>query len=136
MGSLNKVLLIGRLGADPEVRFTASGKAATTVNLATNRTWKDADGNKQEKTDWHRVCFWGRLAEVIGEYVPKGGQIFVEGRQETRSWETEDGQKRYITEVVAEKMQMLDSRGQQQQSPSEQGQAEPDEDFEQDDLPF
>ncbi|MFZ2725580.1 MAG: single-stranded DNA-binding protein [Methylococcaceae bacterium] len=108
---LNKVLLIGRLGADPEVRYLPSGSALTTISLATSRFWKDKQSNeKKEATEWHRVVFFNRLAEVAGEYLKKGSLIYVEGRLHTRKWQGQDGQDRYTTEIVALEMQMLGSR--------------------------
>lgn len=109
-GSVNKVILVGNLGADPELKYTPSGAAVTTLSLATNEMWKDDQGNRQERTEWHRVVLWRRLAEVAGEYLKKGSKIYIEGRLQTRSWEDKDGIKRYMTEVVGDAMTMLDSR--------------------------
>ncbi|RMD98260.1 MAG: single-stranded DNA-binding protein [Calditrichaeota bacterium] len=110
-GTINKVILIGRLGSDPDLRYTPSGQAVATLSLATNFVWKDKDGNQQEKTDWHRVVLWRRQAEVAGEYLKKGSLVYVEGRLQTRSWEGKDGNTRYTTEVVANTLKFLDSRG-------------------------
>ena len=107
--TLNEVRLIGRLGKDPEMRYTASGAAVTTFTLATNRYTKAADGTLAEETDWHTVVLWDKLAETSNQYLRKGSQVFVGGRLQTRSWE-QDGQKRYKTEVVANEMIMLDSK--------------------------
>jgi single-strand DNA-binding protein len=107
---LNKVQLIGRLGADPEMRYTSQGNAVTTFRVASSRTWKKADGQLEEETEWFRVVAWNRLGEVCGEYLRKGSRVYVEGRLKTRSWQDQDGQTRYMTEVVAEDMIMLDSR--------------------------
>lgn len=108
---VNKVILIGNLGQDPEVRYMPNGNAVANVTLATSETWKDKNtGEQQEKTEWHRVVFFRRLAEVVGEYVKKGSKIYIEGRLQTRQWE-KDGVTRYTTEIVADQMQMLDSRG-------------------------
>lgn len=108
---VNKVILVGNCGADPETRFLPSGGAVANVTLATSETWKDKNtGQPQEKTEWHRVVFFNRLAEIVGEYVKKGSKIYIEGSLRTRSWE-QDGIKRYATEIVAAEMQMLDSRG-------------------------
>jgi len=108
---LNKVMLIGRLGADPEVRYMPSGAAITTIRLATSRRWKDKQTNEnREETEWHRVVFFARLAEIAGEYLKKGSQVYVEGRIRTQKWQGQDGQDRYTTEIVAEEMQMLGSR--------------------------
>ena len=106
-GSINKVILIGRLGKDPEMRFTPSGKAVTNFTLATNENWTDQSGEKQERTEWHRVVTWGKLAENCAKLLAKGKQVYVEGRIQTRSWDDKDGNKRYTTEVVANTMQML-----------------------------
>lgn len=108
---LNKVILIGNLGADPEVRFMPSGGSVATVRLATTRRWKDRQtGERKEDTEWHRVVFFNRLAEVAGEYLKKGSQIYVEGRIRTQKWQGQDGQDRYTTEIVGEEMHMLGSR--------------------------
>ncbi len=111
MGSLNKVLLIGHLGADPEVRYTQSNTAVATMNLATNERYKDSNGDWQERTEWHRVIAWGRLAEVCQQYIKKGSQIYIEGSLQTRSWQDKDGQTKYTTEIKAAALQMLDSKG-------------------------
>jgi single-strand DNA-binding protein len=108
---LNKVILIGNLGADPEVRFMPSGGSVATVRLATTRRWKDRQtGDRKEDTEWHRVVFFNRLAEIAGEYLKKGSQIYVEGRIRTQKWQGQDGQDRYTTEIVGEEMHMLGSR--------------------------
>ncbi len=108
---LNKVMLIGRLGADPEVRYLPSGGAVTTIRLATSRRWKDKQtGERREETEWHRVVFFSRLAEIAGEYLKKGSQAYIEGRIRTQKWQGQDGQDRYSTEIVADSMNMLDSR--------------------------
>lgn len=108
-GTINKAILIGRLGADPEIRYTPAGSTVANFNIATNRVWKDKDGNSQEETTWHRIVAWNRLAEVIKEYVKKGHRIYVEGRIQTRTWEDKNGQTRYMTEIVADQIQMLES---------------------------
>ncbi|MDD1626945.1 MAG: single-stranded DNA-binding protein [Methylococcaceae bacterium] len=108
---LNKVTLIGNLGADPEVRYMPSGGAVTTIRLATTRRWKDKQsGEKKESTEWHRVVFFNRLAEVAGEYLKKGSQVYVEGHLRTQKWQAQDGQDRYTTEILADEMHMLGSR--------------------------
>jgi single-strand DNA-binding protein len=108
---LNKVMLIGRLGADPEVRYMPSGGAVTTLSLATSRRWKDKQtGERREETEWHRVVMFNRLAEIAGEYLKKGSQAYIEGHIRTRKWQAQDGQDRYTTEIVADTMNMLDSR--------------------------
>ena len=110
MASVNKVILIGNLGRDPETRYTTGGDAVTNIRIATTDTWKDKAGEKQEKTEWHSVVFFGRQAEIAGEYLKKGRQIYVEGRLQTRKWQDKEGQDRYTTEIVADRMQMLGSR--------------------------
>ena len=110
MSGVNKVILIGNLGADPELRYTPSGRAVVNFNLATSRTWNNRDGEKQEETEWHRIVAWDKLAEICGEYLKKGAQTYVEGRLQTRSWEDKNGLKRYTTETVASEMRMLGSR--------------------------
>ena len=108
---VNKVILIGNLGRDPEVRYAPNGQAVANVTLATSESWKDKNtGEKQERTEWHRVVFFGRLAEIAGEYLKKGAQVYVEGRLQTRKWQDKDGADRYTTEIVANDMQMLGSR--------------------------
>jgi single-strand DNA-binding protein len=109
---INKVILIGNLGKDPETRYMPSGGAVTNVTLATSETWKDKNsGEQQERTEWHRVVFFNRLGEIAGEYLRKGSKVYVEGSLRTRKWQGQDGQDRYTTEIVASEMQMLDSRG-------------------------
>jgi single-strand DNA-binding protein len=110
MASVNKVILIGNLGRDPETRYMPDGGAITNISIATTETWKDKNGDKQEKTEWHRVAFFGKLAEIAGEYLKKGSQVYVEGRLQTRKWQDKDGQDKYTTEIVANAMQMLGSR--------------------------
>ena len=109
---INKAIIVGNLGADPETRYTAGGTAVTNCNVATSETWRDkTSGEMQERTEWHRIVFFARLAEVAGEYLKKGSKVYVEGRIQTRKWQGQDGQDRYTTEIVANEMQMLDSRG-------------------------
>jgi single-strand DNA-binding protein len=111
MASVNKVILVGNLGKDPETRYTADGAAITNITLATTDSWKDkATGERKEQTEWHRVAFFGRLAEIAGEYLKKGRSVYVEGRLRTRKWQDKEGQDRYTTEVDADVMQMLGSR--------------------------
>ena len=110
MASVNKVILIGNLGRDPETRYMPEGGAITNISIATTEKWKDKNGEMQEKTEWHRVAFFGKLAEIAGEYLKKGSQVYVEGRLQTRKWQDKDGQDKYMTEVVANVMQMLGSR--------------------------
>jgi single-strand DNA-binding protein len=111
MAAINKVILIGNLGKDPEVRYTPNGNAICNVSVATTRTWKDkTSGDKQEETEWHRVVFYDRLAEIAGEYLKKGRPIYVEGRLKTRKWQNKEGQDVYTTEIIANEMQMLGGR--------------------------
>ncbi len=108
---VNKVILIGNLGNDPDIRYTASGAAVANISLATAESWRDKEsGEQQERTEWHRIVFFGRLAEIVGEYLRKGSQIYVEGRLQTRKWQDKEGNDRYTTEIVANEMQMLGSR--------------------------
>lgn len=111
MASVNKVMLIGNLGGDPELRYTPAGSALATFSLATNEVWKDKDGNNQERTEWHRIVTWNKLAENVGEYLKKGSQAYVEGRLTTRNWQDKDGVKRYTTEIVAQTVKFLDRKG-------------------------
>lgn len=156
---INKVILIGNLGNDPEVRYTAGGSAVANVSLATTESWKDKEsGEQQEKTEWHRVVFFGRLAEIVAEYLKKGSQVYVEGRLQTRKWQDKEGNDKYSTEIVANEMQMLGSRGgggggggaeggsrsgsesrsrgKGQDKPQDKGAAKADEEFVDDDIPF
>lgn len=110
MASVNKVILIGNLGRDPETRFLPDGGAVTNISIATTDVWKDKSGDKQEKTEWHRVAFFGKLAEIAGEYLKKGSQVYVEGRLQTRKWQDKEGHEKFTTEIIADRMQMLGSR--------------------------
>lgn len=151
---INKCILVGNLGADPEVRYSPSGAAVTNIRIATSEVWRDKQsGEQQERTEWHRIVFFGRLAEIAGEYLKKGQQVYVEGRLQTRKWQDRDGNDRFTTEIVANEMQMLgggrgggggssaswddaaedQSGGGQKQSKSQQ--QAPADDFE-DDIPF
>ena len=108
---VNKVILIGNLGNDPDIRYTAGGAAVANISLATAESWKDKNsGEQQERTGWHRIVFFGRLAEIVGEYLRKGSQVYVEGRLQTRKWQDKEGHDRYTTEIVANEMQMLGSK--------------------------
>jgi len=149
---VNKVILVGNLGKDPDMKYTASGAAIANITIATSESWNDKQtGEKQEKTEWHRVVFFRRLAEIAGEYLRKGSQVYIEGKLQTRKWQDQNGQDRYTTEIVANEMQMLGSRGgeagarpQQSSSgfrsnaPAEQAtsQPQPDKGFADDDIPF
>ena len=165
MASINKVILVGNLGNDPEVKYMPNGGAVTNISIATTDSWKDKNtGDKQERTEWHRVVFFNRLAEIVGEYLRKGSQIYIEGSLRTRKWTDQSGQDKYTTEIVAKEMQMLGSRQgggaasmgggnynstpsappaqnnrpqqqPQQNTPSPSGQPMPPNDFE-DDIPF
>lgn len=104
---VNKVILIGRLGSDPEVRYTSNGGAVANFNMATNESWTDKQGQKQERTEWHKIVVWGKLGELCGQYLSKGRQAYVEGRLQTREWQDKEGNKRYTTEIVAQGVQFL-----------------------------
>jgi len=110
-GGVNKVILIGRLGADPEVRYTPSGTPVANFRIATSESWNDKQGQKQERTEWHRIVAWNKLAELCGEYLSKGRQVYVEGKLQTRQWDDRDGNKRYTTEIQAREITFLGSRG-------------------------
>jgi single-strand DNA-binding protein len=152
---VNKVILVGNLGADPETRYTASGAAITNIRIATSESWRDKQtGENQERTEWHRVVFFGRLAEISGEYLRKGSQVYIEGSLRTNKWQGQDGQDRYTTEVIASEMQMLGARGgeasarpagggfrdkkpeQQSQAPAQSEPAPAEDNFAEDDIPF
>lgn len=111
MSSVNKVILIGNLGKDPEVRYTASGTAVGNFNIATNETWNNKEGKREERTEWHRIVCWAKTAELCGEYLSKGRTVYVEGRLQTREWNDKDGNKRYTTEIVAQTVRFLGGRG-------------------------
>ncbi|WP_241084942.1 single-stranded DNA-binding protein [Candidatus Vondammii sp. HM_W22] len=148
---VNKVILIGNLGQEPEVRYMPNGNAVANVTIATSESWKDKNtGENQERTEWHRVVFFRRLAEIVGEYLKKGSKVYIEGKLQTRKWQDQGGQDRYTTEIVADQMQMLDSRGggsaefgagqtasapRQQQQQSVPAAPMPDNGFD-DDIPF
>lgn len=149
---INKVILVGNLGADPETRYTASGAAITSIRIATSESWRDKQtGEQQERTEWHNITFFGRLAEIAGEYLRKGSQVYVEGRLQTDKWQDKDGNDRYTTKVIANEMQMLGGRGEGggqssndgfrsnrggNRNQGQQGNAGPDEGFADDDIPF
>ncbi|MEJ2142769.1 MAG: single-stranded DNA-binding protein [Gammaproteobacteria bacterium] len=145
---VNKVILVGNLGQDPEVRYSPNGGAIANISVATSESWKDKNtGEQVEKTEWHRVVFFRRLAEIAGEYLKKGSKVYIEGKLQTRKWQDKNGQDRYTTEIVANEMQMLDSRGGStdfsqaaapaaaSKSSSASGDAPPPMDFD-DDIPF
>jgi len=130
---LNKVLLLGRLGRDPEMKYTPNGTAVVNFSMATSESWKDKNtGEKNERTEWHRITAWRRLAEICGEYLKKGSQVLIEGKLQTRSWEDQEGNTRYMTEVVAHYMKMLGSRQSQGQSQGPPTSNEPEDE----DIPF
>jgi len=145
---INKVILVGNLGNDPDIRYTAGGAAVANISLATTDSWRDKEsGEKQERTEWHRVVFFGRLAEIVGEYLRKGSQVYVEGRLQTRKWQDKTGNDRYTTEIVANDMQMLGGRGSSMpgndqapapmaDSKTDSRPATADNDFVDDDIPF
>ena len=126
---VNKVILVGNLGKDPEVRYTQDGKAIASLTLATSESWKDQQGQVQEKTEWHRVSIFGKLAEIAGEYLRKGSQIYIEGKLQTRKWTNKEGQDQYTTEIVLDPfngvMQMLGGKPESQQAPQQQRQTAP-----------
>ena len=141
---INKVIIVGNLGQDPEIKYTAGGAAVTTLSIATSDSWKDKDsGMDQERTEWHRVVLWRRLAEIAGEYLKKGSKVYIEGQLQTRKWEQE-GQTRYTTEIIARDMQFLDSRGssnnestQKSSEMNDQSAVDvPDSAIDDDDIPF
>lgn len=109
--SVNKVILVGRLGKDPETRYMTNGEAVTNATLATSENWKDKSGEKQERTEWHNLVFYRRLAEIAGEYLKKGSQVYIEGKIQTRKWQDKEGRDRYTTEIIVNEMQMLGSKG-------------------------
>ncbi|RUM36032.1 MAG: single-stranded DNA-binding protein [Desulfobulbus sp.] len=108
---INKAILIGNLGADPELRYTQSGTPVASFTVATSRRWKDKEGQQQEETEWHKIVAWSRLAEICGEYLNKGSRVYIEGRLQTRKWQDQNGNDRYTTEIVAQEMKMLSPRG-------------------------
>jgi single-strand DNA-binding protein len=145
MGSVNKVILVGNLGRDAELRYTPGGSAVATLNLATTEVWNDKAGQKQEKTEWHRVVLWGKTAESLSEYLVKGKQIYVEGRLQTRQWDDKDGNKRYTTEIRGDRIVLLGGGGggarpQQARAgagaSSDEAIAEPVSELTDDDIPF
>jgi single-strand DNA-binding protein len=143
MASVNKVILIGNLGKDPEVRYTPSGAAVANFNIATNENWTNKEGKKEERTEWHRIVCWNKIAELCGEYLSKGRTVYVEGRLQTREWNDKEGNKKYTTEVVAQTVKFLGAKGDGQArgdsrseaAPMEEGPSTPALDVE-DDIPF
>lgn len=143
MASLNKVMLIGSLGRDPEIRYMPNGDAACNLSVATSESWKDKSGEKQERTEWHRISMFGKLAEIAGQYLAKGASVYLEGKLQTRKWTDKDGVDKYTTEIIADRMQMLGGKeqrqGQQQEQRKESQQSRkqrpPADDFD-DSIPF
>jgi len=139
---VNKVIVIGNLGSDPEMRYTASGAGVCELRVATNESWTDKNGQRQERTEWHRIVVWGKRAEVCSKYLAKGRQVYVEGRLQTRSWDDKDGNKRYTTEIVANDVQFLSSNNSNAGSRSDDGPPPPSEPYgfndssPDDDIPF
>jgi single-strand DNA-binding protein len=139
MASLNKVMLIGNLGRDPEIRYTTTGSPVANFTMATTDRWTDPSGEKKERTEWHRIVVWGKQAEIAGEYLRKGRSVFVEGSLQTREWTDRDGNKRYTTEVRAQRFQMLGRPGESSDAgggPSEPAGGGESRDYEEDDIPF
>ena len=139
MASVNKVILIGNLGRDPEVRYTQGGTAVANFTMATTDAWQDAAGEKKERTEWHRIVVWGKQAEVVGEYLRKGRPVYVEGSLQTREWTDREGQKRYTTEVRAQRIQFLgrpDDRAAAPSAPAPEEGAGPTGGYAEDDIPF
>ena len=139
MASLNRVMLIGNMGDDPDMRYTAAGSAVCNFTLATNENWKDKDGNKQQKSEWHRVVMFGKLAEIAGQYLKKGSAVYIEGKLQTRKWQDKDGKDRYTTEIIADEMKMLGGGGEKpQEKPEKTGRQQHYEktDFDDEAIPF
>src|SRR3990170_7410506 len=137
MAGVNKVILVGNLGKDPELRYAPSGMAIANFNIATTETWKDKSGAKQEKTEWHKIVAFNKLAEICGEYLNKGKQVYIEGKIQTRQWEDKDGNKRYTTEIVANTLQMLGrAEKAEEAAPAGMPAAEEPPATETDDIPF
>ena len=140
MASINKAILIGNLGKDPELRYTPSGQAVASFSIATTRKWRDNEGQSQEQTEWHNIIVWGKQAENANEYLQKGRSVYIEGRIQNRSYEDKDGNKRYISEVVAQTVQYLGSKGDQsntnKQSQQQPSDTPPEVSSDDDDLPF
>lgn len=143
MNGINKAIIVGTLGRDPEIRYTQNGSAVASLSIATSETWKDKQtGQKQERTEWHRVSAFGKLAEIMGEYLKKGSQVYIEGKIQTRKWQDQNGQDRYTTEIIANEMQMLGGNRQNDSGPQPQSQPQQSaqqggnfDDFD-DDIPF
>ena len=135
MASVNKAIIIGTLGRDPEIRYMPNGDAACNLSVATSETWKDKSGEKQERAEWHRVSMFGKLAEIAGQYLAKGSSVYLEGKLQTRKWTDKDGVEKYTTEIIADRMQMLGGKEQRQERQPDKQQRPPADDFESD-IPF
>ena len=142
MASVNKVIIVGALGRDPEVRYMNNGDAICNLSVATSESWKDKSGEKQERTEWHRISMFGKLAEIAGQYLAKGSSVYLEGKLQTRKWTDKNGVEKYTTEIIADRMQMLGGNreasretGREQKSQQSRQQRPPADDFE-DDIPF
>ncbi len=136
MASLNKIMLIGNLGKDPEIRVTVSGQTVANFSLATKEQFKNKSGEREERTEWHSIVVWGRLAEIARDYLHKGKQVYIEGRLQTRKWQDKNGQDRYTTEVVAELMQMLGNKGDGSKTVQESSETFAGDDFDVENSPF
>ncbi|MFZ7111855.1 MAG: single-stranded DNA-binding protein [Desulfatiglandales bacterium] len=139
MASVNKVILVGNLGADPELKYTPSGRPVASFRIATTEQWTGKDGQKEERTEWHRIVAWAKLGEICGEYLRKGSQVYIEGKLQTRSWEDKDGNKRYTTEINAQTMQMLGTapaKGREAKTQEERYPYEEPVSIPEDDIPF
>jgi len=134
MAGVNKAILLGRLGKDPEIRYTSNGTAVCNFSIATSETWKDQSGEKQERTEWHRIVAFGKLGEICGEYLAKGKQVYIEGRLQTRTWEDKSGNKRETTEIIITTMQMLGSAGGEKMAREDA--PLPEDPLKDDDIPF
>lgn len=135
--SINKVIIVGRLGRDPELKYTPSGMAVCTFSVATSERWKDKDGKDQERTEWHRIVVWSKLAELCNQYLSQGKQVFIEGQLQTRSWDDKEGQKRYVTEIIAKSVQFLGDRPESGEAKSYRDQySDSEKTFNADDIPF
>jgi single-strand DNA-binding protein len=136
MASVNKAIILGNLGKDPEVRFLPNGDAVCNFSIATTESWKDKNGQKNDKTEWHNIVLFRKLAEIAGEYLKKGRPVYIEGRLQTRKWQDKEGADRYTTEIVADTMQMLGSRDEAREAPSAPAEAPTNFDDMKDDVPF
>jgi single-strand DNA-binding protein len=136
MASVNKAILIGNLGRDPEIRYTPSGQAVASFTIATTDKWRDKDGQMQERTDWHNIVCWGRQAEIANQYLKKGRPVYIEGRIQNRSYDDKEGNKRYISEVIVQRLQFLGGKPGESTAQQETPEAPPETAGEEDDLPF